>query len=399
MVVVVFVIACQPLLSNAEQLDTPTYDAHFHATFQPEKARVEANIHITQAAGELVWLEFSAPSTRYHTFKGDGEIHRQGNQVRWQVPTNGGALHYIAQIDSERSGQYDARITNDWAIVRLGDLFPPARSGAKGPSRSSLSMDAPKDWRIETPYGAMTRVRPVSNEARRYDRPTGWAIAGKLAVRRERIADRYVTIASPRHQGVRRQDLLAFLRWTLPDLVAVYPALPERLLIVSAGDPMWRGGLSGPASLYLHAQRPLISEDATSPPLHELIHVATRRPPEDGDDWIAEGLAEYYSLELLRRAGGISNKRFNDALEKMRERCAQEGGILSDPSTGINSTRALLLFYDLDIELQNAGSGLDTLVSLLSSGSRLSRGGLNKAATSLLQGPSESLGSALLEKN
>jgi hypothetical protein len=26
----------------------------------------------------------------------------------------------------------------------------------------------------------------------------------------------------------------------------IFPDLPPRLLIVSAGDPMWRGGLSGP---------------------------------------------------------------------------------------------------------------------------------------------------------
>ena len=57
--------------------------------------------------------------------------------------------------------------------------------------------------------------------------------------------------------------LLAFLRWNLPALVDIFPDFPERVLVVSAGDPMWRGGLSGPGSLYIHAERPLISGNGT----------------------------------------------------------------------------------------------------------------------------------------
>ena len=38
-------------------------------------------------------------------------------------------------------------------------------------------------------------------------------------------------------------DILAFLRWTLPALVDVFPNFPQRLLIVSAAKDMWRGGL------------------------------------------------------------------------------------------------------------------------------------------------------------
>ncbi|MEZ4290169.1 MAG: hypothetical protein R3E53_06345 [Myxococcota bacterium] len=39
----------------------------------------------------------------------------------------------------------------------------------------------------------------------------------------------------------------------------VFGELPDRLQLVVAGDPMWRGGLSGPNSLYLHAGLPLIA--------------------------------------------------------------------------------------------------------------------------------------------
>ena len=55
-----------------------------------------------------------------------------------------------------------------------------------------------------------------------------------------------------------------------------------RLLIVSAGDPMWRGGLSGPSSMFLHSDRPLISENRTSTLLHELGAHRARHPRRRG---------------------------------------------------------------------------------------------------------------------
>ena len=43
-------------------------------------------------------------------------------------------------------------------------------------------------------------------------------------------------------------------------LSRLLPDFPDRLTVVSATGPMWRGGLSAPASLYIHADLPLISD-------------------------------------------------------------------------------------------------------------------------------------------
>jgi len=72
---------------------------------------------------------------------------------------------------------------------------------------------------------------------------------GKLGVRRERVAGVRVAIAGPEDQQIRRLDMLALLNWTLPELARIVPELPPRLTVVSAGEPMWRGGLSGPQSI------------------------------------------------------------------------------------------------------------------------------------------------------
>ena len=159
--------------------------------------------------------------------------------------------------------------------------------------------------------------------------------------------------------------MLAFLRWTLPALIEVFPDFPSRLLIVGAADNMWRGGLSGPGSLYLHTDRPLISENGTSTLLHELVHVATSKQSAAGDDWIVEGLAEYYGLEILRRTGGIGERRFADAITTLRTWAERENGRLASTSTGADTARAVLLFHALATELTAAGSSLDAVVKRL----------------------------------
>src|SRR5690606_21947056 len=133
--------------------------------------------------------------------------------------------------------------------------------------------------------------------------PTGWIVLGHLGVRYDTISGIRTKVAGPVNQGVRRMDMLALLRWTLPELLRILPDFPHRLTIVSAGDPMWRGALSAPQSLYLHAERPLISENGTSTLLHEVVHVGLGVGAGHGADWVVEGLAEYYSLEMLRRSG------------------------------------------------------------------------------------------------
>jgi len=136
--------------------------------------------------------------------------------------------------------------------------------------------------------------------------------------------------------------------------------------MVSGDESMWRGALSGPASVYLHPNRPLISENATSTVLHELVHVATRWSGAKGDDWIVEGIAEYYSLKVLFNSGGISRDRFEDAINTQREWANSERGQLADPSKGADTGRALMLFHELDQELSAVTEeGLDEVVAYL----------------------------------
>src|SRR5690606_34933882 len=124
-------------------------------------------------------------------------------------------------------------------------------------SRTSVEFIVPQDWSVVTPYAAVGQPRyEFDDPARRFDRPLGWMLVGKLGTRAEQIGPVHTIVAAPAGDNARRQDMLSFLNWNLPHLLEVFTTFPQRVLIVTAGDPMWRGGLSGPASLFLHSDRP-----------------------------------------------------------------------------------------------------------------------------------------------
>lgn len=353
-------------LSLAHAADDPRpYDVAYHAHFRPDAGYAEATLTVRQSRPRLIELDFHAPECRYSHFDGDGDIERHGERLIWRVPREGGELRYRAAVDHDRSGADDARLTERWALARLDDLFPPARARSRvgAYAEAHLTLSGPDGWSFETRYGPVGEDGvEVETRGRRFDRPLGWMVAGELGIRRTRIAGRRIAIAGPMNEGLRRMDMLVFLRWTLPELVRVAPTLPERVLVVSGSRDMWRGGLSGPGSLYLHPDRPLVSGNATSSLLHELMHVAMEEPPARGADWIVEGLAEYYSLVVLMRTGGIDDRRFQRALDDLEAWARRDGGTRADPSTGADTAHAVTVFRDLDLELRDAGASLDAVV-------------------------------------
>lgn len=347
--------------------DEAVFRVHFDARLDPRSGLAEVEIRIDQADQVLSSLDLNAPGSRFTDFAGDGGIEADNGRVLWSIPEEGGRLTFKATIDSLRGNVHDARITDAWAVLRLDDLFPAARTKARAGARAeaTLSVSSPSGWRFETPYGRSREPVHQVLRDRLWPRPIGWTVGGEIGVRRDSIANRAVAVAAPVGQGFRRQDMLAFLRWTLPTLIEVFPTFPERLLIVGSGVDMWRGGLSAPNSLYIHPDRPLISGNGTSTLLHELVHVAVGDLNSAGDDWLVEGLAEYYALEVLRRTGGISERRYEDAMVKLQAWAERDDGRLADPSKGADTAYAVLVIRDLANELTAAGSSLDALVSQL----------------------------------
>src|SRR5690606_17641730 len=105
-------------------------------------------------------------------------------------------------------------------------------------------------------------------------------------------------------------------------------------------------------SLYMHADRPLVSENGTSSLLHELVHVVGRIYGKERSDWISEGLAEYYAIELLRRAGGLSDDRYQRVRAHLKGWGGKVKSLRGERVNGPVTARAVLLLQDLDEEIR-----------------------------------------------
>jgi hypothetical protein len=332
------------------------YEAQFLLELRSGEPSAAARIRIIQPERRLKRLRLNMPEDRYRQVSGAGRVQRKGDTVTWDVPATGGELRYEVQIDHKRNDKgYDALVTRHWALMRLDDAFPPAaatlRKGAR--SRSEVLLDLPPGWSALTAYLPDPEGRlAVEHRERRHARPVGWMIAGRIGARMDEIGPTTVRVAAPRGQSVQRVPMLALVRATLPVLQAEIPGIPAYLLILSADDPMWRGGLSAPNSLFLHASRPLISENGTSTLVHEMLHVVAPIPSRRDHDWIDEGIAEYLGLVALLRGRVISEERFDHAIATFRRRGADVDNMLTPVASGVITARAVAIFHDLDVELR-----------------------------------------------
>ncbi len=387
-----------PASETTKAQATADYSVHYSISPDPRHGSVAVEMTVEQTRGQLRELSFQLTDNRTSGFEGSGSLTVAADGVRWQPGRTGGSLRWQTHMPHQRgSGGYDAWLDDSWGIFRAEDIIPRARTRTlKGASsETSLSFELPGEWSAVTEYSTLNSRIEIRIPARRFDQPRGWIAIGNLGVRRETIAGTRIAIAAPEGQAVRRMDMLALLNWTLPELTPVLPDAIPRLTIVSAGDPMWRGGLSAPGSIFIHADRPLISENATSTLVHEVIHVAMDITAESGFDWIVEGLAEYYSLELLQRGGAITPRRYRRALERQTEWASEADELCNEQSRGSITALAVITFRNLDKEIREtteAKASLDTVLErLAASQSHVSLRSLQGIVTEILQGPSDSL--------
>lgn len=379
------------------------YDAAYEVHFKAGSPKAEVRLRLGRNADAVTQLDFAMPDPRYAVLRSDGDARRKGDRVLWTPKGRNPELVWSVQLDRERrGGGYDSHAAKNWVITRGDRLFPSVKvRGARGArSVTTLRLVLPKGWNADTPWprredGAFVVVNPE----RAFDRPTGWLIAGEVGTRRELIDGLELSVAAPKGANVRRMDMLILLSYAVPEMRRAFGQLPEKLLIVQGPDPMWRGGLSGPQSLYLHADRPMVSENATSPVLHELVHSITRIRGKPKGDFIAEGLAEFYGIEILRRSGGISEARFERTRDWLKQWGKDVRTLLVDASKAETTARAVVLFIDLDREIRERTKGkrsLDDVTQRLMEQREVDLADLKRATRAVLGAPAKTLDSPLL---
>lgn len=401
----VLLAMCLALIAGLASAKQRRFDVDYTVGFAPTEGQALVTLALTNRDGRASRLDFAMPADRYTGIEGDGEIERVDDRLIWTPPEKGGELRWRYRIDKRRrDGGYDARITDTWAIVRGDHLFPSARvrMTPDTDSRTRLRFDLPEGWtNVDTPWKLARDGESfvVVNAETRFDRPTGWMIAGDVGTRREHYDGIEVSVAAPKGDSMPRQQILAMVGWTLPEMRRIFGELPSKLLIVGAGDAMWRGGLSGPRSLYMHSGRPLISENGTSTLLHELTHLITRISGRSGHKYISEGIAEFYSIELLHRTGGTTDARYERTRQQLQRWSRNVKSLRAARAHGPITARAVLLFMALDKEIREATDdekSFDDVTRLLMEKRKVDTDDLVEAATQVLGRLPEALDTALI---
>jgi len=349
-----------PLALSAPVWAAKKVDLDYHVRLLPQSDQAE--VRLTLAKGEAVRsLDFDLGDGSYYSdFKADGQWQLSpGKHARglWRPSGDKPSLTYRVSISHGRkSGSFDTRMTPSWALLRGDDLVPPARldqqDGVELVSR--LQFELPNGWQsVETAWPRIGKnTFRIDNPSRLFDRPTGWMLAGHLGSRRTRLGETEVTVASPRGQGMRRMDVLTLLTFVWPQVQAVYPRHPKKLLIVGANDPMWRGSLGAHESIYVNTRLPLVSESGSSALVRELAQVFGRINDEHRSDWISEGFAEYYAIELVRRAGGMSDERYQALQAKLTRDSQKVTTLRGEQISAAQLAKAVIVLQELDREIR-----------------------------------------------
>jgi hypothetical protein len=348
--------------ATADAGAVPTTDVEvrfaYRVSLKPSERVANVRLVVRQREPGLARLKFHVDPAQHLGFEGDGDIAVEGSDyVVWTVPPRGGSIQWTSRLDHLRDPtSYDARFGTNWALFRGSDLVPPAASRYVSGSRSSgtLKLDLPKKWKFVSRHPiAEDGLYVLEDPDRFFARPSGWMMVGRIETQTFEVEGMQVTLATTRKLGVDLMELRSFLRWTLPTFKAILGDLPPRLVLVGAGDPMWRGGLSGPQSIYLHRDRPLVDDDGTSPILHELTHVFMGAKAGPGGDWVVEGLAEYYAIEVLHRSGGMSAGERIDAHRRLRRKGRKVDELEVDRAKSRVTARSVAVLDRLDQRMRD----------------------------------------------
>lgn len=379
-------------------------DLDYHVKLLPQSDQAEVRVSLSHGAA-VRSLNFDlGHAGDYSDFKADGQWKITGSRGLWQPDADKASLTYRVRLSHARKpGTYEARMTPSWALFRGEDLVPTAhldqQDGVELVSR--LVFELPPGWKsVETAWPRIGKHKfRIDNVSRLFDRPTGWMLTGTLGSRRVRLGDTDVTVASPKGQAMRRMDVLTLLTFVWPQVEAAFPRHPAKLLVVGASDPMRRGAFAARDSIYLNSRTPLVSESGSSPLLREVVQAIGRFNDHDTSDWISEGFGEFYAIELMRRAGGITDERYAAIQARLGKQGKDVTSLRGEHVSGATVARAVLVLQELDREIRvktHNKRSLDDLAQAVMRADSVNTAQFVQLAESIMGEPSTVLDSKLL---
>lgn len=348
----------------------PTYSIDYIVTISARHPEVASVRWELSGIEEIQWLRLRFPANRISHLHGSGRLEPTPEGVKWIPGGPYAHLTYEVAINHVRGqhGRYDSYAAADWIVTRARDLFPRIAVEYQPDlkfqpqSRARLLFRLPSGWRSAAALSSIgTDTYRLNEPGTTLDRPRGWFALGALDLQRQEIAGIMVQDARVAQAGLPAKEVFTFLAAPLAALTKLLLAEPETILLVNAPDPMWHGGISGESSFFMHAKRPLRTPDKTSPYLHELFHVLQPYKPAADADWIEEGLAEFYSLELQRRAGLIDAAAYDRALGYFERFGMWNVDLTQQQDNAATNNSAPLVMYALDQHIQRVTAGKQRL--------------------------------------
>lgn len=204
-----------------------------------------------------------------------------------------------------RPGEYLAYAGPDFALFKAESLQLTFRysyyDAVPFVNETTVRFDLPAGWRSAAPW-----ERIGADAYRLADdsvQPRGYVVAGRILHEESRAVGgktlQYVRLGEP---GAYEDGMWSYIEKATPYYGAVYgDGVGDRVLLVNAPDPMFRGGLGGTDSFFVHERVDLRTV------AHEYAHVyqlfATIETPPGSSLWLHEGDAEYHSALSLAAAG------------------------------------------------------------------------------------------------
>lgn len=381
---VIAVLAFVLRAAGATAAETPSVNVSaretFSVTYTVDIASPTATTALVrwELAGvdEVKRIRLRFDPARFDEFESSGTLERRRGEILWEPSGPYAHISYrAALVHRHAPGKgFDSYVGDGWIITRTSALFP--RSAvlfrrdveADPESRARLVFHLPAHWDAVTVMPTAGSRQFLVESRDRFDHPRGWLILGRFRRTETTAHGTAVTIACVPGAGLPAERVVALLDRALPVMHELFGHARTRLVIVIGADPMWRGGLSGEDSFYMHGERPLQTPDRTSPYLHELFHVSAPFRPATDAHWVTEGLAEFYSIEIQRRVGLLDDAGYTKALRLFARYGVWGRDFTRDPSRAVRNNSAPLVLYALDRRIRRStggAHGLDDVVGVL----------------------------------
>lgn len=353
---------------------------------EPASGTAKVTIRLSHLKGLVDRLGFLTESHAYTItdVKGVGsDVRPAPGGVELVVKNDVEQLSFVVSVNRAafKTGEYNAFLGADWGVFR-------AESFALGFNYSYVEgtpfrWEAGVAWRLPAGWSAEMALAREPGEPNAFRLPAGevlprgFVAVGPFTMKAFPAAGkefRLVTIGKPL---AFEKEAFPYLEKATPYYAQVYgPVTGPVVLAVAAPSPMFRGGLGGTDSFYVHEESDLRTF------AHEYAHAwqlfGTVTDPGAASVWITEGDADYHGALSLFVADAWSLDQVNDFLGSYHDERAKEpfrstplaGATYGGDTEDVAYHKGALVLHALDglMRARTAGSGevgIDEVLRLL----------------------------------